>query len=55
MKKILALALALCMTLSMGVMSVSAEEEQTTLKLYWSMQVIRDGEKVMKHLLEELL
>jgi len=34
MKKILALALALCMTLSMGVMSVSAEEEQTTLKLW---------------------
>ena len=32
-----------------------SEEEQTTLKLYWSMQVIRDGEKVMKHLLEELL
>ena len=34
MKKILALTLALCMTLSMGVMSVSAEEEDTTLTLW---------------------
>ena len=34
MKKILALTLALCMTLSMGVMSVSAEEEETTLTLW---------------------
>ena len=30
------------------------DEEQTTLKLYWSMQVIRDGEKVMKQLLERI-
>ena len=29
------------------------EEEQTTLKLHWSTQVIRDGEKVMEKLLSE--
>ena len=34
MKKILALILALCMTISMGVMTVSADEEQTVLKLW---------------------
>ena len=29
-------------------------EEQTTLKLFWSMQVVRDGRKVMQHLISEL-
>ena len=28
------------------------EEEQTTLKLYWSMQVIHDGRRVMDHLMK---
>lgn len=28
--------------------------EQTTLKLYWSMQVIHDGRRVMEHLINEL-
>ena len=31
-----------------------SDDEQTTLKLFWSMQTIRDGEKVMKRLIEEL-
>lgn len=31
-----------------------SEEEQLTLKLYWSMQVIRDGQSVMKRLMEDL-
>jgi tRNA (guanosine-2'-O-)-methyltransferase len=26
------------------------EEEQITLKLYWSMQVIHDGRRVMEHI-----
>lgn len=29
-------------------------EEQLTLKLYWSMQVINDGEKVMKQVMSQL-
>ena len=29
-------------------------EEQTTLKLYWAMQVIHDGERVMRHLMSEV-
>lgn len=28
------------------------EEEQITLKLYWSMQVIHDGRRVMEHLMQ---
>lgn len=31
-----------------------SDEEQLTLKLYWSMQVIKDGNNVMKHLLGNL-
>ena len=31
-----------------------SEEEQITLKLYWSMQVIRDGRRVMDHLIATL-
>ena len=30
-------------------------EEQTTLKLYWSMQVIHDGRRVMEHLINEVI
>ena len=30
------------------------EEEQVTLKLYWSMQVIHDGRRVMDHLISEM-
>ncbi|MBO4589080.1 MAG: RNA methyltransferase [Bacteroidales bacterium] len=30
------------------------DEEQTTLKLFWSMQAIRDGEKVIEKLKEEM-
>ncbi len=30
------------------------DDEQTTLKLYWSMQVIHDGRRVMEHLINEL-
>ena len=28
------------------------EEAQTTLKLYWCMQVIHDGRRVMEHLMK---
>ena len=31
-----------------------SNEEQTTLKLYWAMQVIHDGERVMRHLMSEV-
>lgn len=31
-----------------------SEDEQVTLKLYWSMQVIRDGEMVMRRLIQSL-
>ena len=31
-----------------------SDDDQTTLKLYWAIQAIRDGEKVMKKLIEEL-
>lgn len=31
-----------------------SEEEQLTLKLYWAMQVIRDGRQVMDHLMGEM-
>lgn len=31
-----------------------SEEEQITLKLYWSMQVIHDGRRVMEHLINGL-
>jgi hypothetical protein len=30
-------------------------DEQITLKLYWAMQVIRDGRHVMDHLLQTLM
>lgn len=29
------------------------DEEQTTLKLYWAMQVIKDGQAVMRHLMQQ--
>ena len=29
-------------------------EQQLELKLYWSLQVIRDGEKVLKNIIEKL-
>ena len=31
-----------------------SEEEQLTQKLRWSLQVIRDGEKVMRQVIEKL-
>ena len=31
-----------------------SEEEQLELKLYWSLQVIRDGEKVLKNVVDKL-
>jgi len=31
-----------------------SEEEQVTLKLYWSMQVLRDGRRVMENLMETM-
>lgn len=30
-----------------------SEEEQVTLKLYWSMQVIKDGQNVMRYLMQQ--
>ena len=31
-----------------------SEDEQATLKLYWAMQVIHDGPRVMQHLMRKL-
>jgi tRNA (guanosine-2'-O-)-methyltransferase len=37
-----------------GIKWEMSEEEQLELKLYWSLQVIRDGEKVLKNIVNKL-